>query len=284
MPYTGNQLHYLLREELNQKNKDIETRYLITMLSRINQLSSSATDLYPAELGLSFEEGRKRFLCEMSDFMWNSDLLGCSGILGSSFFKIKSLDLQTEYTMEYSETDQEIILFLEGEHYSVDRYAFDKIELVRYHYNEYKKAVNLMEKINTIVLEEREHKAKLKRLRYEFNNPKLCEIAKTTIKAARISHKKDNVFIRSFCSNYQGYILISPDGVQLYVIFIVLKDWEKEIQTVLDLCSAPKSMMTSNNKIECIPINTRALDFEKLGKIERIDQILQAVYGNKLMN
>lgn len=284
MPYKGNQLHYYLRKELNQKNRDIENRYLIKLVSRINQLCINSSDVYPADLEASIEKCKESFINEMNNYMWKSNYLGCSRIVDNSFFRIQSLDLQTEYRMEYSEEEQEIILFLVGEEYSVGIYRGSDIELTRFHFNEYKKAINLMEQINSIVLEEREHKKALKRIKYELNNKKICEIAKSMIKAACLSHERDNYFIRSFCSNYQGYILVSPDGNNMYLIFIVLKDYEKNIQTILNLCKSPKALVIGNNRIECIPIHTKTLDFEKLRKIEYADDILQSLYGLKNEN
>lgn len=268
------------REEnlMNQKNRDIENRYLIKLISRINQLSIDNKDVFPADIKSSSEDCREKFIKEMNDYMWNSNILGCSRIVSNSYFVIKSLDLQTEYRMEYSKDKQEIILFLANENYSYGRYKFNTIELTRYSYNEYKKAINLMEQINSIVLEERERKNSLKRIKYEINNVKLCEIAKSAVKAARLTHKRENFFIRSFCSNYQGYILLSPDGINLYIIFIVLKDCEKNLQTVLNLCASPEKFLLSNNIVECFPICTRNLDFEKLKKIEKEDEILHALY------
>lgn len=260
-----------------KKEKDATRKFLITVISKINYISQEMNYLYPADSQLTIEECKAAFIEEMNKYLRNNyEFKGTA--TGNTSFYIKDMG-KNEYKIEFSEERKSIILYLLREDFVKNNISYKQAELIKYHYSEFQKVIQSIKIINTIVSEEKERRKNFNRILCEPESSKLVDISSSSISAVCISNKKNNFYINAFFSELMGYVLISPDGINYYMMFIVLNDCSENMQTIIDVCKNPKQIICDENKVECIQLHLNPISSEKLEMIKGVDDVIENVFG-----
>lgn len=241
------------------KNNDFYSSVYITRKQKIqieiknisNKLVEEIAQTYPYDENHDYDECFNLFHLRLNIFIeQNSSYkkLNNSKELFRIYCSSSSSELEIECYKDFG------IIVIYYHYYHSERY-FTKIEIARFLFVEYTQAIIFIEefnnKIHTVIPE---LLSRLEAIQEKKINPKSFDISVSSIRAI-CSTKQDSLWVYPFFSEIEGYILFSIDGVDMYLIELLLSASSNKMSDLLQLCNSPKNYVSEDKTMSCIKLH-----------------------------
>lgn len=221
---------------------------MIQSLAR--EFAEKLKDEFPADNDHSYDECYEIFHLQLNIFLTqnkNYTKLDDSNVVFGLFCSDTSCTLEVEYYKEFG------IIVVYFRYYYSGKYYY-RIELCRFKFNEYRRAIVFCEKINSLIQSEiQELLPILDAIQLKKMNPKTFDIAVSSIRAI-CSSKSEELWIYSFFSEIEAYVLVSLDGTNAFLIEMLLSESSTKMKDLLRLCESPHPFVSDDKTMTCIKL------------------------------